>query len=173
MNIIRDDLGNLKILPRIPSRVILNNRTISIFESGSYDTILKSFYIKELISFKKWEDDQNCIKLQDHSKIAIMCVMCTTDKKDSEIKNWINDINEFRDKCQRHSIKPKGEDPRVARFKKELEISDIVNNMKKASYKDDELKKKEEIKTLKIAQLLAIKVIIEIYQLGLRERKTI
>lgn len=163
MNIVREDLGNLRAKPRIPSRVILNNRTITIFESGSYQSILKSFYLKELIYYKQWEEDPSCLKLQDHSKNAIMCVMCNEENREEEIKKWITDIIEFRDMCERPEKKPQGEDPRVTRYKKELEVEDIVRTMRETKKIDEKKKKIDEIKTIKLAQILALKVIIGLF----------
>jgi len=161
MNIIREDLGNLRIKPRIPSRVILNNRTITIFESGSYQSILKSFYIKELIYYKEWEEDESCLKLQDHSKYAIICLMCSAEKRQEEIKKWINDIIEFRDLCDMPAKKPQGEDPRIIRYKKELEVEDIIRTMRETKKIDEKRKKMDEIKTIKLAQILALKVFLD------------
>ncbi len=158
MNIIREDLGNLKIKPKIPSRVILNNRTITIFESGSYQSILKSFYLKDLIYYKEWEEDGNCIKLQDHSKQVIMCLMCDNVKAENEIKDWIRDIIDFKENCVRPiPVVPK-KDPRIERYKKELEIQDIIKTIRETNKIDEERKKKEEIKTIKLAQIIALKV---------------
>lgn len=159
LNIIREDLGNLRIKPKIPSRVIMNKRTITIFESGSYQSVLKSFYLKDLIYYREWEEDESCLKLQDHSKYIIMCVLCSADNREKEIKQWIRDINEFKDLCDK--AKPKkidSEDPRVARYKKELEMQDIIKTMRETKKIDEEKKQKDEIKTIKLAQILAIKV---------------
>lgn len=159
MNIIREDLGNLRVKPRIPSRVVLNNRTITIFESGSYSSILKSFYIRELIYFREWEEDSSCLRLQDHSKFAIMCVMCSMENTDEEIKKWISDIIDFRERCSYRRPKKPEEDPRVTRYKKELEIQDIVRTARQTENEDEERKQNEENKTIKMAQILAIRVI--------------
>lgn len=156
MNIVRDDLGNLRSKPRIPSRVVMNNRTITIFESGNFESILISFYINQLTCFKKI--DKDCIELKDHSKSIKMCVMCNGDLVDQEINKWINDIIDFRQNCNVKK-KPTGEDPRVTKFKQEIQYQDLLKTMRKSDLNDDSKKREDELRIIKIAQIQAMRVI--------------
>jgi hypothetical protein len=168
MNIIREDLGNFRAKPRIPSRVIINNRTLTIFESGNYESILISFYLKQLISFKKV--DKDCIELKDHSKSITMCVMCSSNLVEGEISKWINDIYDFRDRCGVKK-KPTGEDPRITRFVQDLQYQDLIKTLRKSDLKDESKKREDEIRIIKLAQIKAMRVIILILFKSYIEKK--
>jgi hypothetical protein len=48
MDVVRDDLDQFKQKPRVPSRVVLNNQTFTVFNSDSYSDVLFSVPLNEL-----------------------------------------------------------------------------------------------------------------------------
>jgi len=48
MDLIRDDLTVFEKKPRIPCRVVLNNRTFTVFENDHYDSVLYSVSLDHL-----------------------------------------------------------------------------------------------------------------------------
>ncbi len=169
LDIIRYDIGNLRIPPRIPSRVILNNHTISIFESGSSDSLLSSYKLKDLKILEVFHEDKKCLKIGAcASKFTVMCIMCTdssSEDPERRIKNWIKDIEEFANECNQSTEKirrRKGisdDDPRLIKLKRELEEEDLRKQMFKI--KNREVKKSEvkSEKTLKMAQIIAMRTL--------------
>ena len=62
LELIRDDLPGFKKPPRTPVRVILNNSTLSIFQTDNFADIMFSVTLKEL-QLMKQDDDVNCIRV--------------------------------------------------------------------------------------------------------------
>ncbi len=162
MNIIRYDFSNLKLPPRIPSRVIMNNRTISIFEAGTYDSLLATYYLKKLKIVKVFEEDKRCLKIgESDEKFNVMCVMCNEDESEQRIKKWIDDIKDFSYNCHEISIKKIDieEDPRVIKLKREIMEEILKNSIEKHRELEKKENEKDKIKTLKLAQLIALKTL--------------
>ena len=162
LDIVRSELSNLKVPVRIPSRVILNNKTLSIFEAQSYETLYKSFILREIIEFKAWNIDPNrCLRVADRYKDIVMCVM-NTDQSDPnmKIKAWVKDIIDFRDNCERQPILKQIDDPRLKEFKQQLLQQDMINELGKVQKKEKQKKQDEKAKALKYAQLMALRVFI-------------
>jgi len=67
--------------PKFPIRVVLNNRTLSIFASNSMDSVYKSFDLKYLVLKKihsEGLDEQMCFNLvdtRDIKKTQMICVL--------------------------------------------------------------------------------------------------
>jgi hypothetical protein len=169
LDIIRYDIGNLRIPPRIPSRVIMNNQTLTIFEAGTLDSILCSYRLKEIKILEIFSEDKKCLKIgKNKNKFSVMCVMCTdTSSVDPEerIKNWIKDIKEFTHDCNlshEESIFRKGvdnNDPRLLRLKKELEAEDIKKRLLQIQNLQTKKSEAKNHKTLKMAQLIAMRTL--------------
>jgi hypothetical protein len=167
MDIVRYDIGKLKIPPRIPSRVIVNNKTLSIFESGSYDSILSSYYLTEISVLEPWKQDpKKCLKIADKIKSSILCVMaCDTavDNSELKIKEWIAHIREFRDDCNLQAtglkVKISIDDPRLIKIRKELEAEELRKQTLLLEKKKSKQSERESDKALKLAQLIALKTI--------------
>ncbi len=157
LDIIREDMGDLKIPPRIPSRVKLNRQYLTIFDPGMDEKIYKSFKIKELTHFKIWEDDNKCVKVADCKQSAIMCIMCNSN---STITKWIEDFYDFRDNCEKDDFKPKinNDDPRIKDIKKQLEKEELLKHAEEIRIKQKKKIEIQNILTLKKAQLMAYKV---------------
>lgn len=64
MELVRDDLKGFVKPPRTPSRVILNNATLSIFLTDNFGDIVFSVILKEL-DFTDDPKDKNCLKLEN------------------------------------------------------------------------------------------------------------
>lgn len=60
MEMIRDDLPGFKRPPRTPVRVVLNNSTLTIFQTDNYADIIFSTSLVELNAMK-YDSDVNCL----------------------------------------------------------------------------------------------------------------
>lgn len=94
--------------PRFPIRVVLNNRTLSVFGTPTYDSVFISFDLKYVVlkGAPANEDPSGCFVAQDSrdsAKTVTLCVMPmalkASESKEHARNQWINDINFFRDKC--------------------------------------------------------------------------
>lgn len=168
LDIIRYDIGNLRIPPRIPSRVIMNNQTLTIFEAGTLDSIVSSYKLNEIKYLEIYAEDRKCLKIgTNKNKFSVMCVMCTdTSSVDPEkrIKNWIEDIREFTHDCKfsRDESTKKGiddHDPRLQKLKKELEEEDFKKRLLQMHNYQTRKSEAKNDKTLKMAQLIAMRTL--------------
>lgn len=93
----------------LPVRVVLNNKTISIFSMPKYNYVYQSFDLNNLALDKdpRPEFKSKCFKLTDqrvHTKTTTLCVMPTGLRKgetlDGAKTQWMKDIVTFRDLCK-------------------------------------------------------------------------
>jgi len=102
MEIIRDDLKGFKIPPRTPCRVILNNQTLSIFQTDNFEDIMFSVTLKEM-SLQKQPNDVNCLRVtNERSKESkgICALAIAKESQKDNIKSWIKNIDMFKNACQ-------------------------------------------------------------------------
>ena len=89
--------------PRIPARVVLNNRTITVFESDDYQTIIFALNLEHLKTIENDPlDAENCFILKDCSsenKISLCGFSNSLEKPWQQKKEWVKQIYFFRDKC--------------------------------------------------------------------------
>ncbi len=104
MDWMREDLPSPGEAPRLPVRVVLNNRTLSVFEANHYDTIAFSV---NLHAIKKIElhpkDPKACfVVTTDDEKRITLCAMRgdSSDSMENIRKDWVKQIYFFRDHCR-------------------------------------------------------------------------
>lgn len=66
LDVMRDELKQFKIKPRVPQRIVVNNSTFSIFETFDYTSMVASMNLKKL-TIKNHEDDNTCIVVKETS----------------------------------------------------------------------------------------------------------
>jgi len=125
-----DEMQNLKI----PVRIIMNNRTITIFTGEDYNTNVETFLLKK----SKFERDikkQECffIKEEIGNKKAHLCIL-TEGKK--EIEEWDYDFNLFKHQCNYQKSEHIMEE-----FQKKFD--EKIKDIKKDLMEESQLKKRE------------------------------
>jgi len=75
MNLLFDELGTPTPVT-YPSRVVLNNKTLSVYTGTNYNTIFKSFDLAYLKMTKSKSDEQKCFVLGDNRDGAKRCTVC-------------------------------------------------------------------------------------------------
>ena len=91
-----DSIGGIKI----PSRVVMNTKTLSIFAGDSFETLYLSFSIKKT-KFYKIKNRKNCFKLiETASRYTTLCPY-NAEVSSTEFEAWEKDFFTFRDKCSR------------------------------------------------------------------------
>lgn len=91
--------------PRIPARVVLNNKTLTVFESDEYSAILFAINIANIKTIENFrEDPDSCFVIQDctNSNRITLCGFSTSPRQrpSQQKKEWVKQIYFFRDKCQ-------------------------------------------------------------------------
>lgn len=101
LELIRDDLPGFKKPPRTPVRVVLNNSTLSIFQTDNFADILFSVTLKELQLLRQ-DDDVNCIRVANvrsgQSK-GICAMALSKESQADQIRSWTKNINMFKSDC--------------------------------------------------------------------------
>ena len=101
---IKDSIKQNNRSPRIPARVILNNKTLTVFESDDYQTIIFSMNLENLKTIENSsEDPENCFILKDcihENRISLCGFSSGIEKASKQKKEWLKQIYFFRDKCQ-------------------------------------------------------------------------
>ena len=126
----------------IPARVVMNNKTISIFGGESYDSLKDSYDIQKTV-FVPSASHENCFLLRDDTKKAQFCFFGSENTKDS-YSQWDYDFNLFKYQCKTPKEK-------YDLTKEEMEeINNSVKDKKKEMLMDRELQmvsrqKEEEI----------------------------
>ena len=101
LELIRDDLPGFKKPPRTPVRVILNNSTLSLFQTDNFADIMFSVTLKEL-QLMKQDDDVNCIRVfnkRNNQSKGICAMALSKESQSDQIKSWTKNINMFKSDC--------------------------------------------------------------------------
>jgi len=100
----REDIESPGDQPRIPVRVVLNNRTLSIFEANHFDTIAFSTNIAVIKTIQNLKADvKSCFVITTElGDRLVLCAMRgdTSDSAENIKNEWVRQIFFFRDHCQ-------------------------------------------------------------------------
>lgn len=103
MEIIRSDLDQFVRPPRVPARVVLNNMTLTVFQTTKYDDVLFTSELDDLV-ISEFADDEGCFKAKNENT-DVEVTLCTlasvthiTLKQNRD--EWIKQIGFFRDHCR-------------------------------------------------------------------------
>lgn len=141
-----DKIGGI----RIPSRVVMNTKTISIFAGDEFETLYMSLVLKKT-KFMKIKNRKGCFKLYETaSRYTTLCPY-NADVSTKELEEWENDFFTFRDKCgrsERDNMDEKEKRELDNKIKDEMEkarqnVIDAANEerkVKKAESADNETK---------------------------------
>ena len=107
---------------RIPSRVVMNTKTLSIFAGDEFETLYLSFLIKKT-KFYKVKNRKNCFKLiETASRYTTLCPY-NAEVSEKEFTEWETDFFTFRDKCSRPDKELEGKEKTdlLAKIKDKME----------------------------------------------------
>jgi hypothetical protein len=137
-------------IPKIPVRIVMNNKTITVYQDETLQTNYMTFVLKDTI-FNNAKDDDSCFILQGNNNKAQFCSF--GDKK--FIDEWNYDFNLFKYQCKEKREVIELEKNEDNKLKKDYEdkVNQLKMNMamekteriKKKSNVDEELKLQKEI----------------------------
>ncbi len=89
----------------IPTRVVMNNRTFTIFSGIEYDSLVLTFNLKDTI-FYRMKNKTSCFTLKEREKTVDLCPF-GCDNVNKAVDEWDYDFNLFKFQCnsQRDIIK--------------------------------------------------------------------
>jgi len=99
-------MNNRKLEPgmkdlNIPSRVIMNNSTLSIFTGEHYETLYQTYILKKSLFYVN-KQKKGCFVIKENKKQITLCPFgCERDDKLQQ--EWLKDFDLFKNKCGRTS----------------------------------------------------------------------
>lgn len=176
------DLGienqGFAMMPKFPVRVILNNKTISIFTTPSYENVFKSWDLNYLNVKISPEEARSCFvlsDLRDSTKKATLCIMPTAVKENQSIEKardeWFKDIFFFRDKCKDKN-KFVEESAEISRKRVEVEVEakeEKYDRIREKENEDSQKKMEQKVEQTTQVAMEAVEKETKFEQLALEE----
>lgn len=91
-----------KVYVKVPGRLLINNRTIGLFEDNEYDNAVISFNLMET-QLNPHKADHCCFYLRSYQRSQMICAMsdCGTKADPKFLNSWKYTFSLFRQKCFR------------------------------------------------------------------------
>lgn len=86
----------------IPSRIIMNNSTLTVFSGDHYETLYQSYNLKKTKFFSS-KIKKNCFELKEGSKKSIILCPFGCEHSAKPLEEWSYDFELFKNKCDRRS----------------------------------------------------------------------
>ena len=86
----------------IPSRVIMNNTTLTIFSGDHFETMYQSYNLKRT-KFYASKIKKNCFELREGNKKSITLCPFGSQYSSKSLEEWTYDFELFKNKCDRSS----------------------------------------------------------------------
>jgi hypothetical protein len=83
---------------QIPTRVVMNNKTISIFKGVEYEDLIMSFNMPTCQFKRSINTYPGCFRLREGQKNTVICPF-TPEKDNRTVEEWDYDFNLFKNQC--------------------------------------------------------------------------
>ena len=103
IDIVQTQLAQFQVKPRLPGRLIMNNRTLTVYMRKNIGSAVFSCPLNH-IQIDEYKEEEECWKLIDKGtgKSIVMCGLRSAKEPLMQIKEgWINDIKFFKANCFR------------------------------------------------------------------------
>ena len=146
---------------KIPVRLIMNNRTLSVFEGEDYNSISNTFLLKSS-SFIIDKENKGCFFIKENSRNGNLIKFCSITDNQIDIEKWDYDFNLFKYQCNYN--KPEYSYVNEAQEKLKEKISEFKENIlnevqEKNKAKAEENEEKEMEKDVNNCNKVALKAI--------------
>jgi hypothetical protein len=162
---------------KIPARVIMTNKSISVYRDESLDSIIFTSDLN-LVYLLRIQKSENCFILQGKN-LNQQIILCSMEHKDSFVEEWDFDFSLFKNQCQekRLVVSLANDDEAKKKFREgvqKLKSSLIEEKAKKAredSQKDEELDMKKQVDNTQSMTYLAMQKEIKLESLLQKEEE--
>jgi len=91
-----------KVRVKVPGRLLINNRTISLFEDNNYDNAVFSYNLQDS-TLNPFKDDHCCFFIQSLNKRQKICALsdCGSKAEPKFLNSWKYSFSLFQKKCYR------------------------------------------------------------------------
>jgi len=102
LDVVRTDLKQFVRPPRVPTRVILNNMTFTVFQTDAYENVLFSCPLDN-IGIQAYDKDDACFVAFDQ-RVGIPITLCTLETTTTiglkeNRDEWVKEIVFFKEHC--------------------------------------------------------------------------
>jgi hypothetical protein len=164
---------------QIPVRVVMNNKTVTLFNGESYDSQIKTFDL-QMTELKSSSEHPNCFYFTSGTKKAELCPF-GFDTSDKTLGEWFEHFNLFKHQCHTNrtkfglnitdddALKRKLQE-KIAQAKKDV-LDDREQEMKTKLEFDDEQELQSDVKASTAVTLQAIQKELDLEAMIRREEK--
>ena len=151
------DKAKLITYLKFPVRLIMNNRTLTVFQGEDYHSITNTFLLKRS-SFIVDGDHKGCFLIKEGSSTPVKFCSITDDVK--TVEQWDYDFNLFKFQCNyghpeyAHDVEEKIKD-KISDLKKNVLIEVQIRNKQRAE-QNEEKKMEKDVKNCNKVALKAI-----------------
>ena len=173
-----EDLGYNSMEEKIPVRIVMNDKTLTLFRDDSYTTNIMSFILSDT-KFQRVKDKRPCFKLYSNNNIAEICQI--TGDKISFVEEWDYDFNLFKYQCKKiqseAQLSPSEEKKLEDNYKEKVSeakvdvIRDRQKIIKKEVEKSEEQLLKKNLVSTETVTLNAVKKEIQLEKMLEKEEK--
>jgi hypothetical protein len=111
-----EEIKNLEQIPRIPIRLVMNNKSITVFQDETLHSNYYTFILKDTI-FARDVGDKNCFILAGKNQKVKFCSLGDP----SFVEQWDYDVNLFKNQCKEKRETVELDESEEDRLKKEYE----------------------------------------------------
>lgn len=146
---------------KIPARVVMTNKSISVFKDQNLDSIVFTGDLLN-VSLMRINNSKTCILFQGKS-VSQQIIVCSMESKDSFVEEWDYDFSLFKHQCQeKRPLVKLADDEAKRKFKEGVQnlkttiIEDKARKAREDSKKDEELQMKKQIDNTQSMTFLAM-----------------
>ena len=130
LEVVQTQLKQLRVKPRLPAHVILNNRTLTVFSGESYESVVFSVPLSDIMLQANWtESKESCFVVKNTRAFdqIVLCAITGARDPSKDKKEWLDAIQLFKSKCyEGMKIAPSEDiDPIIAMKKADLEEEEL------------------------------------------------
>jgi len=160
-----DSTKSMAILPRLPARLVMNDKSISLYQDDTMTNKIATFLLVEVV-LTRVIGSPNCFKIKSTLTEQLICQL-EAPRHGDFVEEWDYDFNLFKNQCYkkraRSSNMLKAEEDKL-----EKKFTDQVNSLKldivsqkaevikKEIEKDEEVKLTSKVETARTTSMMAI-----------------
>jgi len=176
-----DSTKSMAILPRLPARLVMNDRSISLYQDDTMTNKIVTFLLNEAV-FARVKDLPNCFKIKSTLREELICQI-EAPKHGDFVEEWDYDFNLFKNQCfkkrQRSSNILKAEEEKLEKkFEEQVNslkldiVAEKAEVIKKEIEKDEEVKLTSKVETARTTSMMAIQKETKLEELLEREESS-
>jgi hypothetical protein len=176
----KDDLStqNMPIKPRVPVRLVMNDKTISAYVDDTLNNRAITFLLDES-AFIRINGEKRCFKLKNNLKFALFCQL---DSQSADfLEEWDYDFNLFKNQCRKKRSKSDKILPEQkkleAEFKNKVDqvkadiVMEIAQKNKKIVEENEEIKLTKKVQQVQSTSMMALQKETKLEELLEREEE--